>query len=653
MQPLLAQKVNKTDSLLQVLSRYEAANKNREPNLRDTAKVKTLQKLVLRYVDSEPQTALTYSLQLLELSQKIKYEQGIADGYLFIGGLYNRLGAHQKAIPALKTSVGLYLKMKDEPSAAKAYAELGIVFSKLGNFTESLYYNLASLKIFERQHDTFAIASTQINIGILYNQHDDYEKALQYYNATLETTKKLKRDDADYVQGYTYNSMGQTYLKQHKTDLALEYLQRAREKALPFNDMFQNADIGLAIGKTYLAQGKPQPAMENYKQALELYSKNDAQTGIAECYLQIGLAYFKLGKMPEALKNTQDALAISKKTGQKEFVRDAYSNLSEIYNASKDFQSAYRNQVLFKQTNDALFNEGQNKKLTEQQMTYEFDKKQAAIKANQQRKDADSLASAKKQRIVNYTILAILIIVSAVAFLIYRSLRRNQRQKKVIEEQNGIIQQSLTEKETLLREIHHRVKNNLQIISSLLNIQSEDIKDANVLSSIQEGQSRVEAMSLIHQNLYQSEHLNNVDIENYMKELVVYLSRMFRGDSESVAVNIETSGLRFDIDTAIPLGLIVNELVSNAYKYAFDANEKGQINITIKATTETDYELNISNDGKPLPPDFDTKKTTSLGLKLVAILSRQLRGKFSSACENNLTSFTVTFKDMKAWQALN
>ncbi|RYG46138.1 MAG: sensor histidine kinase [Chitinophagaceae bacterium] len=138
-----------------------------------------------------------------------------------------------------------------------------------------------------------------------------------------------------------------------------------------------------------------------------------------------------------------------------------------------------------------------------------------------------------------------------------------------------------------------------------------------------------------------------------MRELVAYLSTMFRGDSNLVAVDIQTHGIRFDIDTAIPLGLIVNELISNAYKYAFDANEKGRINISIEAKGETDYELIISNDGKPLPANFDTKNTSSLGLKLVAMLSRQLRGKFSSTSQNNLTCFSVTFKDVKAWQALN
>ena len=245
-----------------------------------------------------------------------------------------------------------------------------------------------------------------------------------------------------------------------------------------------------------------------------------------------------------------------------------------------------------------------------------------------------------------------------VAYLFYNRYRFKKKTSEVlteknieIEKQKALIQTSLNEKETLLREIHHRVKNNLQIISSLLNIQSEHIQDENVLSSIQEGQSRVQAMSLIHQNLYQSEHLNNVDIQNYVQQLVVYLSEMFAGQSKNIQVNVDAPDINFDIDTAIPLGLIINELVSNAYKYAFEKHALGNINISIKPKTGEDYELEIRDDGKGMPTDANPDKSNSLGLKLVKILSRQLRGTFSFKSDKGAV-FLVQFKDLRAFQSL-
>jgi two-component sensor histidine kinase len=278
----------------------------------------------------------------------------------------------------------------------------------------------------------------------------------------------------------------------------------------------------------------------------------------------------------------------------------------------------------------------------------------------QQFKKDNEIVLLKKDKVLGKTqrngafIVAALLAVAA--FLFYTRFRLKKKtsdalavKNEEIEKQKEQIQSSLGEKETLLREIHHRVKNNLQIISSLLNIQSEHIQDENVLSSIQEGQSRVQAMSLIHQNLYQSEHLSNVNIENYLLQLTAHLSDMFAGENKKITVSVDAANINFDIDTAIPLGLIVNELVSNAYKYAFEKTASGKIDITIKPVNEIEYELTVADNGKGIA-DYNPEKSNSLGLKLVKILSRQLRGAFTIQSGNG-TVFLVTFKDIRAWQA--
>jgi two-component sensor histidine kinase len=159
----------------------------------------------------------------------------------------------------------------------------------------------------------------------------------------------------------------------------------------------------------------------------------------------------------------------------------------------------------------------------------------------------------------------------------------------------------------------------------------------------------VQAMSLIHQNLYQSEHLSNVNIENYLLQLTARLSDMFTGENKKITVSVDAANINFDIDTAIPLGLIVNELVSNAYKYAFEKTASGKIDITIKPVNEIEYELTVADNGKGIA-DYNPEKSNSLGLKLVKILSRQLRGAFTIQSGNG-TVFLVTFKDIRAWQA--
>jgi len=199
------------------------------------------------------------------------------------------------------------------------------------------------------------------------------------------------------------------------------------------------------------------------------------------------------------------------------------------------------------------------------------------------------------------------------------------------------IKESLKEKETLLREIHHRVKNNMQIIQSLLNLQVTRIKEEKAQRVLQESQGRIKAMSMIHEHLYQSETLAQVNIKEYIEKLLEDLVIFYKA---KIKKKLEIENIHLDIDTAIPLGLIINELVTNALKYAFPT---GKGTITIKLTTQKDkIELIIVDDGIGLPESIDIEKTETLGLKLVNILTMQLNGKISLKTRPG-TQFKITF----------
>ncbi len=221
-----------------------------------------------------------------------------------------------------------------------------------------------------------------------------------------------------------------------------------------------------------------------------------------------------------------------------------------------------------------------------------------------------------------------------------------QDQKEVIELKNRTIQESLEEKESLLKEIHHRVKNNLQVISSLLNMQSRESTDEKMQEVIQEGQSRVKAMSLIHQKLYQTENISEIDFQDYIQNLVEQLARVYKRNDLQVTNEISANDIKLDIDTAIPVGLILNELVSNAYKYAFEEADKGKIRIELDRIDDGKLRLDVEDNGKGIPRDINFDKVKSLGLKLVNILTKQLRGSISYRVENG-TRFSIIFSDLK------
>lgn len=188
-----------------------------------------------------------------------------------------------------------------------------------------------------------------------------------------------------------------------------------------------------------------------------------------------------------------------------------------------------------------------------------------------------------------------------------------------------LVEASLAEKETLLREIHHRVKNNLQIISSLLNLQIRKIDDPKTIEVLKDCQSRVLSMALVHEHLYKGKDFSRIDLKNYIHSLGMQLSQSYGNANEIVRFDLNLPDIYVDINTAIPLGLIINELITNSLKYAFKGRKDGKLSIT---ATENDRALTliVADNGVGMPEGITLENQTSLGLRLVKTLTGQIHG---------------------------
>ena len=215
-----------------------------------------------------------------------------------------------------------------------------------------------------------------------------------------------------------------------------------------------------------------------------------------------------------------------------------------------------------------------------------------------------------------------------------------------IKEAEDKIKASLKEKELLLQEIHHRVKNNLQIISSLLNLQEVYIKDENDLEIFKESQDRIKTMAFIHEQLYRSSDFAKINFAKYINDLLTYLSYSHNLNPQKIKINIEVDDVYLDINTAIPCGLIINELVTNSIKYAFPNERYGTITVNLYSYHEDEYVLTISDDGIGLPEDIDLKNTATLGLRLVYNLINQLEGSIELN-KTNGALFKIAFSKLK------
>jgi len=211
-----------------------------------------------------------------------------------------------------------------------------------------------------------------------------------------------------------------------------------------------------------------------------------------------------------------------------------------------------------------------------------------------------------------------------------------------------LLRASLSEKETLLREIHHRVKNNLQVVSSLLQLQANTLRDPKLAMVFKESQNRVQTMALIHEKIFQSTSLASIDTRQYVKSLLSFLFSSYGAKTERIATVVDVQDIPLDINTAIPFGLILNELVTNSLKYAFPDGRNGAIQVCLKAADNRENcELYVADNGVGLPAGFDAGRAASLGLKLVSALVEQIGGRLVHESVEAGTAFKIAFRSAK------
>ena len=210
-----------------------------------------------------------------------------------------------------------------------------------------------------------------------------------------------------------------------------------------------------------------------------------------------------------------------------------------------------------------------------------------------------------------------------------------------------LLEGKINEKETLLKEVHHRVKNNLQTVSSLLSLQSRNVDDAATKSLLKSSQNRVIAMAMVHEMLYMREDISKIGYKSYVQELAEYLVRSIKGTSSNITLDIDIPDVKLNIDTAIPLGLLINEAVTNALKYGIVDDDQGIVFIRLRKGEQDEFILNIGDTGNGYAESINHKTTKSLGLKLIHNLARQLRGSIIRDITQKGTHYIVKFKEIK------
>ncbi len=624
----------------------------------DSARVIHLNAIACEVRNTNLDSAILVTVQALLVAEKINWSKGIA---ISLGnlGVYHRTKAdYPKALDYFFRALKIDKALNDKKGMSARYSNIGIVFEYQGDYPMALNYYLQGMKLAEQLGDKREIAGAYNNIGVIYQMQENYPEALKYYFISL----KMHRETGnDYGMAALYNNIGGIYQLQGNYEKALKEHGAALELSKKIGDKNVIAASYNNMGILYDDLGKYDEALLSLFEGLKIREETGDEEGIATSYINIGAVELRLGHLEDSKKYYDLALSRSMIIGNRDDIRESYGGLARVDSmlgdrmlksgkwkeAAEYYKSAFSNYRLCVIYKDSLLSDESVQKTMQLQMTYDFDKKAVAIKAEHEKENALEAVEIKRQRVLLYSVLIGLVLMGVFIFFIYSSLQVTRRQKVLIEAQKQLVEKSDHEKEVLLKEIHHRVKNNLQIISSLLSLQSNNIKDPSTLSVVKQAQVRVRSMSLVHQKLYQAANFSEIDFGEYLEQLSSYISEMYHDGPGEIACNINTQVRHFNIDTATPLGLIITELLSNSYKYAFKAREEGKIDISITRDEGGEFLLIYSDNGIGLPPGIVFEDSATLGLELVNLLTKQLRGTVKTFNRNGAV-FEIRFKGAKA-----
>ncbi len=448
---------NKIDSLLTLL----------KTDMADTNKLNHLNKLAGEHVgvgnyDSSmyyANSSLTLATILDKVSTDPKIKQTIkkteAVSLNTIGAVYYYQGNYPEAVKNYGTCLKIREEIGDKKNIAISFGNIGLVLDAQGNYPEALKNYFLSLKIREKLNDSYGIADSYNNIGLIYMHQGNYPEALKHYFSSLKIKEKI--DDKKGMAA-TYNNIGSVYSDQGNYSEALKNHFAALKIRQSINDRKGIAYSYNNIGTVYYSLGNYQEALINYMASLKIKKAIGNKAGIASSYTNIGGVFTKQKKYKEAEEYLNKAKELSKMIGYKEYLREIYSSLTELDSSRENYKGAYENHKLYVLYSDSIDNEETKKKTIQSQMTYDFEKKEAATKAEQDKKDAVALADNKRQQLFLSFLAALAMAIGVIAIVIFRGLQQSKKAKKVIELQRDEIsqQKETVEHQKLLVEEHQK-----------------------------------------------------------------------------------------------------------------------------------------------------------------------------------------------------
>ncbi len=599
-----------------------------------------------RYNLNSPYDWLDSVNQYLDDAIKSRDTVAIRHYMIIQSQVYYDLGDYRRS---LDISSELY-EIKDKFNLDYKSKLLGLMdstYSQLGMYTEQI--DIRNEKKELGLTENIAFYDIYSNLGM-------HNKAMKDY---IIAVRKTFADDDQYSLAKYHNNIGNYLRLGNSPSVALKKYKEAKGHLTVFlnnitlvkteselisaNNLMGIIDGNIGKCHSELRQYEVAiPFLESGITAIAEYSKGIFSSEIVENSLEIANCYLHLENYEKAVEYLSSDLN-SNKT---DHILKRNRLLSSYYEKTGDFlnsASYLKRNMRIRDSIDTNESELRKQQLATV-MGRELADKNDILDAQKQDLEKQRLKMSAQDEKINLVFISLVFTLLGFAGLVYAYLKSIKNQR-LIAEQKHIIENSLVEKDSLLKEIHHRVKNNLQMVSSLLSLQTKNTRSKAAIEALEEGKSRVKAMALIHQKLYQNDDLSVIEMQGYIESLINSVQSVYKKGGHNINITIDAEGVELDIDRAIPFGLMLNELVSNSFKYAFPHDEEnGKIYIHLRKQNGREGFFEYTDNGVGLPEDTDERANSSMGIRLMNRLANQLQTNLNVDNTTEGVRFWFNFK---------
>jgi two-component system, sensor histidine kinase PdtaS len=585
-------------------------------------------------------SAVFLATMALVMAQKVDSPYLVFHAYRALGSIYEDNNALQEAKKTYALAMALADSRLQTDEQLTIYTDWAIIHKKLGQYLTARDYHLRVVRKAEKLGLWELAEDNYHGLGTLYTMLGDFDQSVNYYLESIKTAEKWGNQKGIV---FSQQNISTTYLKAKNYDMALQNIEKTHQSALKLGDSLRLANVLRVYGNIRTALGDYPEALEKHEAAKAIFENLGNLECLAESYLSIGDIYFQLknyakaeeyfseckkqtaylpnyahaeffnksgklyqaqNKIPLAIDAFQESLNLTDSLGFIEIARENHLALATIFSEKKQTDLAFNHLKIADKLSESLFQENKQKSLSEAQFKFDIEKRDIQIDAQQQQLSQSNL--------IRWILVSGLLALAVLLYFTWRQMRAKQHGNK--------------RNELIIKELHHRVKNNMQTIASMMRLQARQAQDPLVSAILLENKARLETFSMLHQQLYVADNIGTLNLQPFIQDIIEKIRYSNGLDDKQLQTHIRLENTNLDVEIALSVGLILNELLTNSLKYAYPSlNKSKPLKITIDILNDR---FHYADNGECLPTDFDFKNNAGFGIQFIASFAHQIKGKY-------------------------